>query len=104
MQEAFKLVDEAEFNAASDMFDKAIEMGCSYLPLALNYSGTFAFIRGDPETAIKEFDKSLALDEKQPQVWAKRASVHMEKGTPPRVPFPPFLDEKIPRCMSLGTT
>jgi len=82
LQEAFKLVDEAEFNDASDKFDKAIELGCSYMPLALNYTGTFAFIRGDPDTAIEEFNKSLALDEKQPQVWAKRASVQMEKGTP----------------------
>ena len=86
LQEAFKLVDEAEFNDASDKFDKAIELGCSYMPLALNYTGTFAFIRGDPDTAIEEFNKSLALDEKQPQVWAKRASVQMEKGTPSPIP------------------
>ncbi len=83
LSEAFRLVDEAEFNEASERFDKAIEVGCSFMPLALNYSGTFAFIRGDPEAAIEDFDKSLALDEKQPQVWAKRASVQMERGSFP---------------------
>jgi import receptor subunit TOM70 len=87
LREAFKLVDEAEFNEASERFDKAIELGCSFMALALNYSGTFAFIRGDPDAAIKDLDKSLALDEKQPQVWAKRASVQMEKGPPQKAFF-----------------
>ena len=85
MKRAFEAVDKAEFNEASDLFDEAIRLGCQYLPLALNYSGTFAFIRGDPEVAIAEFNKSLDLDPNQSQVWAKRASVHMEKGAFPKM-------------------
>ena len=81
LQKAFEKVDNAEFDEASEGFDEAIRLGCKYLPLALNYSGTFAFIRGDPDTAIKDFNKSLEIDPNQSQVWAKRASVHMEKGT-----------------------
>jgi mitochondrial import receptor subunit TOM70 len=81
LKKAFEFVDRAEFNEASDEFDTAIKLGCQYLPLALNYSGTFAFIRGDPDAAIVDFNKSLDLDPNQSQVWAKRASVHMEKGT-----------------------
>ena len=82
LQRAFEHVDSAEFNEASEAFDMAIRLGCQYLPLALNYSGTFAFIRGDPDVAFTDFNKSLDLDPNQSQVWAKRASVHMEKGTP----------------------
>jgi mitochondrial import receptor subunit TOM70 len=82
LQEAFKAVDDAEFNLASDKFDKAGEVGCSEMALVLNYTGTFAFIRGDPEAAIADFNKSLEINPAQSQVWAKRASVHMEKGTP----------------------
>jgi len=82
LQRAFEHVDSAEFNEASEAFDLAIRLGCQYLPLALNYSGTFAFIRGDPDVAFTDFNKSLDLDPNQSQVWAKRASVHMEKGTP----------------------
>ena len=86
LQEAFRHVDNHEFDEASDAFDKAIELGVKEnLSIALNYSGTFAFIRGDPDTAIEDFNKSLALDENQPQVWAKRASVQMEKGIPLRL-------------------
>ena len=81
LKKAFEFVDRAEFNEASDEFDTAIKLGCQYLPLALNYSGTFAFIRGDPDDAIVDFNKSLDMDPNQSQVWAKRASVHMEKGT-----------------------
>jgi mitochondrial import receptor subunit TOM70 len=80
LQRAFEHVDLAEFDEASDEFDSAIRLGCQYLPLALNYSGTFAFIRGDPDVAITDFNKSLDLDPNQSQVWGKRASVHMEKG------------------------
>jgi mitochondrial import receptor subunit TOM70 len=85
LQRAFEAVDNAEFNEASDEFDKAIKLGCKELPLALNYSGTFAFIRGDPDAAIADFNRSLELDPNQSQVLAKRASVHMEKGTIPPV-------------------
>ena len=81
LQEAFKHVDAAEFNEASEQFDKAVQLGCQELPLALNYTGTFAFIRGDPDAAIADFNRSLDLNPKQAQVWAKRASVQMEKGT-----------------------
>jgi mitochondrial import receptor subunit TOM70 len=80
LQRAFKLVDEADFNAASDEFDEAIRLGCRDITLALNYSGTFSFIRGDADGAMKDLDKSLEIDPKQAQVWAKRASVNMEKG------------------------
>lgn len=80
LQRAFEHVDLAEFDEASEEFDEAIRSGCQYLPLALNYSGTFAFIRGDPDVAITDFNKSLDLDPNQSQIWAKRASVHMEKG------------------------
>jgi len=82
LQRAFEKVDNAEFDEASEEFDEAIRLGCKYLPLALNYSGTFAFIRGDPDTAINDFNRSLEIDPNQSQVWAKRASVHMEKGPP----------------------
>jgi mitochondrial import receptor subunit TOM70 len=80
LQEAFKCVDAAEFNEASDLFDKAVRLECRDLPLALNYTGTFSFIRGDPDAAIEDFNRSLELNSKQAQVWAKRASVQMEKG------------------------
>ena len=81
LHEAFKHVDAAEFNEASAKFDQAVQLGCRELPLALNYTGTFAFIRGDPDAAIADFNRSLDLNPKQAQVWAKRASVQMEKGT-----------------------
>jgi import receptor subunit TOM70 len=76
-------VENAEFNEASDEFDTAIRLGCVELPLALNYSGTFNFIRGDADAAIADFNKSLDLNPNQSQVWAKRASVQMEKGIAP---------------------
>ena len=79
LKTAFEAVDAMEFDRASDAFEEAIRLGCQYMPLALNYSGTFAFIRGDADVAIAEFNKSLDLDPNQAQVWAKRASVQMEK-------------------------
>ena len=93
LQKAFDKVDNAEFDEASEAFDEAIGLRCKYLPLALNYSGTFAFIRGDPDTAIKDFDRSLEIDPNQSQVWAKRASVHMEKGK-----FPPHTLSIVQSC------
>ena len=81
-QRAMTFVEESEYDKAADEFDTAIRLGCKELPLALNYSGTFSFIRGDSDGAIADFNKSLDLDPKQSQVWAKRASVQMEKGTP----------------------
>jgi mitochondrial import receptor subunit TOM70 len=81
-QRAMQHVENAEFNEASDDFDEAIELGCEQLPLALNYKGTFAFIRGDSDAAMEDFNRSLELDKNQSQVYAKRASVHMEQGKP----------------------
>jgi mitochondrial import receptor subunit TOM70 len=89
LKKAFDAVDAVEFDRASEEFEKAIRLGCRFMPLALNYSGTFSFIRGDTDVAIEEFNRSLELDPKQAQVWAKRASVHMEKSTTP-LPQPKF--------------
>jgi mitochondrial import receptor subunit TOM70 len=79
-QRAMEHVENAEFNKASDKFDEAIKLGCAQLPLALNYSGTFAFIRGDSDAAMEDFDRSIELDKNQAQVYVKRASVYMEQG------------------------
>lgn len=84
LKTAFEAVDNMEFDRASEAFEEAIRLGCQYMPLALNYSGTFAFIRGDADLALAAFNKSLDLDPNQAQVWAKRASVHMEKCKHPR--------------------
>ena len=93
LKRAFEHVDCAEYNEASDEFDKALESGCSHTLLALNYRGTFAFIRGDPDAAIQDFNKALELVPTmeldypiQSQLLTKRASVYMEKGTP-NLPF-----------------
>jgi len=80
LKRAFDHVDRAEFDEASDAFDEAIRLGCSQMALALNYSGTFQFIRGDPDAAISEFNKSLEINPNQSQIYAKRASVYMEKS------------------------
>ena len=88
---AFEKIEEAEFNEAAELVDKAIEGDCRDMAIAVNYAGTFAFVRGDPEEALEDFNKSLEIDPNQSQVYIKRAAVQMEKGIHSNPSFPLML-------------
>jgi mitochondrial import receptor subunit TOM70 len=86
LQKGFELMDNAQFKESADEFEKAVKLECVNLTTALNYFGTFSFIRGDSKDAMEAFNKALEIDPNQSQILVKRASVHMDSGTTPLNP------------------
>ncbi|KAK3214414.1 hypothetical protein GRF29_19g73426 [Pseudopithomyces chartarum] len=67
---------------AAAAFEKALELGDldEHESFAYNMRGTFRYLRGDNEDALKDMDKSVELQQSLTQSFIKRASMHLELG------------------------
>lgn len=69
---------------AAAAFDRALELGDlgEHEAFAHNMRGTFSYLRGDNEDALKDMDKSIELQPTLTQSFIKRASMHLELANP----------------------
>ena len=72
------------YAAASDAFEKSIELGGldQHEALAYNLRGTFKYLRGE-DGALEDLNKSISLDKTLIQSYVKRASMHLEANNRP---------------------
>lgn len=70
------------YEEAAAAFDKAVELGelGEYTALAYNMRGTFKYLRGDNEEALKDLTESIRLRPAFCQSYIKRASMYLEQG------------------------
>lgn len=69
---------------AAAAFDKALELGDlgEHEAFAYNMRGTFRYLKGDNDDALKDMDKSVELQPSLTQSYIKRASMHLELANP----------------------
>ncbi|ORY03047.1 hypothetical protein BCR34DRAFT_627407 [Clohesyomyces aquaticus] len=69
---------------AAAAFDKALELGDlgEHEAFAYNMRGTFKYLKGDSDDALKDMDKSIEIDPNLTQSYIKRASMHLELANP----------------------
>ncbi|KAL6704980.1 TOM (translocase of outer membrane) complex component [Coniothyrium glycines] len=69
---------------AAAAFDHALELGDlgEHEAFAYNMRGTFSYLKGDNEDALKDMDKSIELQPTLTQSFIKRASMHLELANP----------------------
>lgn len=67
---------------AAEAFDKALELGDlgEHEAFAYNMRGTFRYLKGTTDEALKDMDKSVELQPTLTQSYIKRASMHLELG------------------------
>lgn len=70
------------YNEAAVAFDKALELGDlgDLEAWAYNMRGTFQYLQGENDAALKDMDKSVELQPSLTQSYIKRASMHLELG------------------------
>lgn len=70
------------YTEAAAAFDKALELGDlgDHEAFAYNMRGTFRYLKGDNDDALKDMDKSVELQPSLTQSFIKRASMHLELG------------------------
>ncbi|KAH0615294.1 uncharacterized protein H6S33_000930 [Morchella sextelata] len=68
------------YEEASEEFEKAMQLGTGFEAYALNWRGTFKYLRGDPMEALEDVSKSIQLDNTMTQSYIKRASMLLELG------------------------
>ncbi|KAI5812366.1 hypothetical protein BZA77DRAFT_145862 [Pyronema omphalodes] len=68
------------YDEAGEAFEKAMELGTTHEALALNWRGTFKYLRGDSATALTDLSRSIELDPTMTQSYIKRASMSLELG------------------------
>ncbi|KAF1917576.1 hypothetical protein BDU57DRAFT_513901 [Ampelomyces quisqualis] len=72
------------YTEAAAAFDHALELGDlgEHEAFAYNMRGTFSYLKGDNEDALKDMDKSIELQPTLTQSFIKRASMHLELANP----------------------
>ncbi|KAF2119400.1 mitochondrial precursor proteins import receptor [Lophiotrema nucula] len=72
------------YTDAAAAFDKALELGDlgEHEAFAYNMRGTFRYLKGDNDDALKDMDKSVELQPDLTQSYIKRASMHLELANP----------------------
>ena len=72
------------YTEAAAAFDRALELGDlgEFEAFAHNMRGTFSYLKGDNEDALKDMDKSIELQPTLTQSFIKRASMHLELANP----------------------
>ena len=72
------------YTEAAAAFDRALELGDlgDLEAFAYNMRGTFSYLKGDNEDALKDMDKSIELQPTLTQSFIKRASMHLELANP----------------------
>ncbi|KAF2871587.1 hypothetical protein BDV95DRAFT_607014 [Massariosphaeria phaeospora] len=72
------------YAGAADAFERALELGDlgEHEAFAYNMRGTFKYLKGDNDDALKDMDKSVELQPSLTQSFIKRASMHLELANP----------------------
>ncbi|KAH9875649.1 hypothetical protein IAQ61_003113 [Plenodomus lingam] len=72
------------YNDAAAAFVRAVELGDlgEHEAFAYNMRGTFSYLKGDNEDALRDMDKSIELQPTLTQSFIKRASMHLELANP----------------------
>ncbi|KAF2682939.1 mitochondrial precursor protein [Lentithecium fluviatile CBS 122367] len=72
------------YTEAAAAFDRALELGDlgEHEAFAYNMRGTFRYLKGDNDDALKDMDKSVELQPSLTQSFIKRASMHLELANP----------------------
>ncbi|KAF2185982.1 mitochondrial precursor protein [Zopfia rhizophila CBS 207.26] len=72
------------YTEAAAAFDRALELGDlgEHEAFAYNMRGTFKYLKGDNDDALKDMDKSVELQPSLTQSFIKRASMHLELANP----------------------
>ncbi|KAF2007630.1 mitochondrial precursor proteins import receptor [Amniculicola lignicola CBS 123094] len=72
------------YTEAAAAFERALELGHlgEHEAFAYNMRGTFSYLKGENEDALKDMDKSVELDPALAQSFIKRASMHLELANP----------------------
>lgn len=67
---------------AAAAFDRALELNelDEHEAFAYNMRGTFRYLKGDSDDALRDMDKSVELQPSLTQSFIKRASMHLELG------------------------
>jgi import receptor subunit TOM70 len=78
--EAVKRKTADAYEEAGQAFEKAMELGTSHEATALNWRGTFKYLRGDSASALEDISRSIELDPNMTQSYIKRASMSLELG------------------------
>ncbi len=77
------------YTEAAHCFDEAIEKDHldkhEFSAYAYNMRGTFRYLKGENETALEDLNKSIELDPALVQSYVKRASMHLEQSTLPKI-------------------
>lgn len=77
---AVALKTAAAYDEAVAAFNKAIELGNNHEALALNWRGTFRYLKGESKEALEDLTKSIELEPQMTQSYIKRASMSLELG------------------------
>ncbi|KAG9305778.1 hypothetical protein G9A89_001066 [Geosiphon pyriformis] len=75
-----KLLRGHKYPEAQTAFRKAIELGCSHMAEAHEMRGTFVYLQGDTEDALKDYNRAILLNPQIPGPYIKRATIFMEQG------------------------
>jgi import receptor subunit TOM70 len=81
--EAVKRKTADSYEEAGEEFEQAMKLGTSDEALALNWRGTFKYLRGDSTSALSDLTRSVELDPTMTQSYIKRASMSLELGMQP---------------------
>lgn len=78
--EAVKRKTADSYDQAGEAFEQAMKLGTSHEATALNWRGTFKYLRGDSADALADLSRSIELDPNMTQSYIKRASMSLELG------------------------
>ncbi|KAH7130160.1 hypothetical protein B0J11DRAFT_245324 [Dendryphion nanum] len=72
------------YTEAAEAFDRALEIGDldEHEAFAYNMRGTFRYLKGENDDALKDMDRSVELQPSLTQSYIKRASMHLELANP----------------------
>ncbi|KAF8531691.1 hypothetical protein BDD12DRAFT_869533 [Trichophaea hybrida] len=78
--EAVKRKTADAYEEAGEAFEQAMKLGTNHEATALNWRGTFKYLRGDTASALADLSQSIELDPTMTQSYIKRASLSLELG------------------------
>jgi import receptor subunit TOM70 len=78
--EAVKRKTADAYEEAGQAFERAMELGTNHEAIALNWRGTFKYLRGDSTSALGDLSRSIELNNAMTQSYIKRASMSLELG------------------------
>jgi import receptor subunit TOM70 len=85
--EAVKRKTADAYEEAGEAFEQAMKLGTNHEATALNWRGTFKYLRGNTASALADLSQSVELDPTMTQSYIKRASLSLELGLSLHIPL-----------------